>query len=68
MAREEIEITIGKTGEVEIRTIGIKGPRCLDVAEALARIIGQEQSRELTQEYYEVQQQTHGRVNVKRTP
>jgi hypothetical protein len=68
MASEEIEISIGKTGEVEIRTIGIKGPRCLDVAEALARIIGQEQSRELTQEYYEVQQQTHGQVNVKRTP
>ena len=68
MASEEIEITISKTGEVVIRTIGIKGPRCLDVAEAVARIIGQEQSRELTQEYYETQQQTHGQVNVKRTP
>ena len=67
MASEEIEITIKKTGEVEIRTIGIKGPRCLDVAEALARIIGEEQTRELTQEYYEVQQQTHGQINVKRT-
>ncbi|MCR4414334.1 MAG: DUF2997 domain-containing protein [Thermoguttaceae bacterium] len=55
MAREEIEIEISPSGKVTVRTIGIKGKRCLDVAEALARIIGREESRELTSEYYETE-------------
>lgn len=53
MAQEELEITIGVDGKVQVRTIGIKGTRCLDVAEMLARVIGREESRELTSEYYE---------------
>ena len=32
MANEEFEIEISPTGKVTIRTIGIKGPRCLDYA------------------------------------
>lgn len=56
MAREELEIEISPQGKVTVRTIGIKGPRCLDVAEALAQIVGQEQDRELTSEYYEADQ------------
>ena len=44
MAKEELEIEIGPDGKVTVRTIGIKGPHCLDVAEAVARIVGQEQS------------------------
>ena len=64
MAQEEIEISIDKLGEVTIRTIGIKGPRCLKEAEALAKIIGQEQARELTSEYYEAEQQARGHVDI----
>lgn len=56
MAREELEIEISPAGKVTVRTIGIKGPRCLDVAEALARVIGQEEDRQLTSEYYEAEQ------------
>ena len=53
MAREELEIEISPSGKVTARTIGIKGPRCLDLADFLARIVGREESRQLTSEYYE---------------
>ena len=65
MAREEIEIEISPDGKVKARTIGIKGPRCLDVAELLARIVGREESRELTSEYYETEVHHEHRVDVK---
>jgi hypothetical protein len=52
---EEIEIEIGPDGKVTLRTKGIKGPRCVDVAELFARIVGREESRELTGEYYEAE-------------
>ncbi len=65
MAREEIEIEISPSGKVTARTIGVKGPRCLDLAEMLARIVGREESRELTREYYEAAEQVQEHVNVK---
>ncbi len=69
MAKEELEIEISPTGKVTARTLGIKGPRCLDLADLLARIVGREESRMLTSEYYETetdrqvtdQQHLHGR-------
>jgi hypothetical protein len=65
MAREEIEIEISPSGKVTARTIGIKGPRCLDVAELLAQIVGREESRELTSEYYEAEVHTEHRIDIK---
>jgi hypothetical protein len=62
MKDEEIEIVIGADGKVVVRTIGIKGPRCLDVAEAIAQIIGREESRRLTEEYHEAGMQSHAQV------
>jgi hypothetical protein len=66
MAQEELEISIDAAGRVTVRTIGIKGPRCLDYAEAIAQILGREESRELTNEYYEAQQSAQAHVDVKR--
>jgi prophage antirepressor-like protein len=65
MAQEEIEISIDAHGRVQVRTIGIKGNRCLDVAEQFARILGREESRQLTSEYYEAEQTTKTHVDVK---
>jgi hypothetical protein len=65
MAREELEIEISPSGKVTARTIGMKGPCCLDLADFLARIVGREESRELTREYYEVTEQAQERVNLK---
>ena len=61
---EELEIEISPEGRVTVRTIGIKGPRCLDVAEAIARIIGVEEQRQLTREYYETESQVNAQLNV----
>jgi Protein of unknown function (DUF2997) len=65
MAQEELEIEIDARGRVQVRTIGIKGARCLDYAEALARILGREDSRQLTNEYYEAENVTKSHVDVK---
>ena len=54
---EELEIEISATGQVTVRTIGIKGEKCLDAAEFVARLVGKEESRQLTSEYYEATQQ-----------
>ena len=65
MAREELEIEISPSGKVTARTIGIKGTRCLDVAEFLAKIVGRVESRELTSEYYEAAEQVQQHIDVK---
>jgi hypothetical protein len=66
MPKEELEIEISPDGKVTVRTIGIKGPRCIDVAEMLAQIIGHEEQRDLTSEYYEVEGQVdqHQQIDV----
>lgn len=65
MAREEFEIEIDCQGKVTIRTIGIKGARCLDAAEALALLIGREESRQLTSEYYESETDLQGHLDIR---
>ena len=53
MTQEELEIEIDASGKVTVKTKGIKGASCLEVVEALARLLGREESRELTAEFYE---------------
>lgn len=55
MPKEELEIEISPSGKVTMRTIGIKGSRCLDYADLLAQIVGREESRQLTSEYYQAE-------------
>jgi hypothetical protein len=59
---EEIEIEIDAAGKVTIQTKGIKGGSCLDAVEALVQIIGREESKELTAEYYE--QPLHSQAQI----
>jgi len=65
MAKEEIEIEISPSGKVTARTIGIKGARCLDIADLLARIVGREESRTLTSEYYEAEERVQDQIHLK---
>ena len=65
MAKQELEIEISPTGKVTVRTIGIKGPQCIEAAEMVARIIGHVDSRELTSEYYENQTEIRQTTDVK---
>jgi DUF2997 family protein len=66
---EEIEIEIDPSGKVTMRTKGIKGPACMDLAELMAQIVGREESREKTAEYYEssVQIISHQEIRQRRT-
>ena len=64
MAREELEIEIDAHGRVTVHTIGFKGKKCLDEAEAIVRSLGREESRQLTNEYYEAEQTTHTHVDI----
>jgi hypothetical protein len=70
MADEEIEIEITATGEVKVRTKGIKGPACMDYADLFVRILGgQEEHREKTAEFYETtagQVQRHADIKQRR--
>ena len=65
MAAEEFEIEISPAGKVTIRTKGVKGEACLDYADLFARILGKEESRILTSEYYETGQDVKRQVEQK---
>jgi quercetin dioxygenase-like cupin family protein len=67
MASEELEIEIDSHGHVTVHTKGFKGKSCLKIAEELARILGREESRQLTGEYYEAEQtqSTQSHVDVR---
>ncbi|MFH1746680.1 MAG: DUF2997 domain-containing protein [Planctomycetota bacterium] len=53
MNTPEFEITISRSGKVSVEISGAKGPRCLKYAELLKEIVGHEQERRLTGEFYE---------------
>jgi hypothetical protein len=50
---EEVEFEIDPSGKVTVRTKGIKGARCVEVAEAFVQLLGRLESQELTDEYRE---------------
>jgi len=56
MPQHDIEIEIGKNGEVTVHVKGVKGKGCLVYAEWLAEVVGKMQSQKLTSEYYEKDQ------------
>ena len=65
MAQEELEIEIAPDGKVTVTTHGIKGPACMDYADLFARLLGREESREKTVEYYETSQEAERRLDIK---
>jgi Protein of unknown function (DUF2997) len=57
MAEQELEITISPEGKVTVHTHGIKGEACMQYADLLVQIVGREEQREKTAEYYQVEQE-----------
>jgi hypothetical protein len=53
MRKQEIEITIGPTGEVSFQVKGVKGARCVDETRFLEDAVGEVREQERTSEYYE---------------
>jgi len=50
--RPEFDITIGKDGKVRVEVKGTSGKRCLELADLIKEIVGHEEKRSLTAEYY----------------
>jgi hypothetical protein len=65
MMAEEMEIEISPSGQVTVRTIGIKGAKCIDAAQFIAQIVGREESRQLTSEYYEASQHVENHQKIR---
>ena len=66
---EELEIEIDTSGQVTMRTKGIKGPACMNWADLIVEIVGREQERQKTQEFYETSHEvtvSERRVDVRR--
>ena len=57
MPLREFDLSIAPDGRVEVHIKGFKGRRCLDVAAALAEIVGAQESHQLTGEAYEPEEQ-----------
>ena len=63
MPQREFEITIGKTGEVELHVKGFKGRACLDVVKIFEEIVGEMKEEQRTSEFYEPEEQVQYRVD-----
>ena len=53
MPQREFEITIGKTGEVELHVQGFKGKSCLEAVKVFEQIVGEMKAQQATSEFYE---------------
>ena len=63
MPQREFDITIGKTGEVELHVKGFKGRACMDVVKLFEEIVGEMKSQQQTTEFYEPEEQVQYRVD-----
>ena len=52
VGQPEFDITIGKDGKLRVEVKGSAGKQCLELADLIRDIVGKEDSRELTTEYY----------------
>jgi hypothetical protein len=53
MERPELEITIKKNGKLQVKIKGVKGQRCVAMADLIKEIVGKEDERKYTAEHYE---------------
>ena len=60
--KEELEITISDSGDIDIHVIGTKGKRCLDMIKSLEDALGVVVSRETQSSFYEQDDKT--RISV----
>lgn len=63
MHHREFDITIGKTGEVEVHVKGFKGRACLDMVKIFEEIVGELKSQEPTNELYEPEESVQRHID-----
>jgi hypothetical protein len=68
MSTPEFDISIDKTGKLTVRVSGVSGAECMKLSDMIAQIVGIEESRKLTTEYYgtpgNVRISTHDQVHT----
>ncbi|MFO0872453.1 MAG: DUF2997 domain-containing protein [Phycisphaerales bacterium] len=52
MSQPQFDIQIGKDGKVVVKVSGVSGKECTALSDMLKEIVGREESRETTAEYY----------------
>jgi len=62
--KQEMEISIGKNGEVQIHVQGVDGPSCLEFSKFLEDSLGMAVKTEKTSEYYKEEQKADVRVDI----
>jgi hypothetical protein len=69
MATPQFDITIGKDGRVTVKVHGVSGAECVRLSDMVRDIVGREESRQLTSEYYgpggQVRFQSQAQVRTK---
>ena len=60
--KEELEITISDSGDIDTHVIGTKGKKCLDMTKSLEDALGVVVSRETQSSFYEQDDKT--RISV----
>ncbi len=63
MPQREFEITIGKTGEVELHVKGFKGKGCVEAVKLFEQIVGEMKDQQQTSEFYEPEELVQYRVD-----
>jgi hypothetical protein len=53
MEMKELEITIDKTGRVQVAVRGVQGEGCLGLTKNIENAVGRVEEREYTAEYYD---------------
>ena len=72
MPTPEFDIVLSPGGQVKVTITGVQGPRCLEYAELIREIVGREEQRELTADYYaasgQVRIDAHAQTRVQPPP
>ncbi len=65
MERPEFEITIRKNGKMRVHIKGVQGERCVEMADLIREIVGREDERQLTSDFYA--QESKVRIHTRTT-
>ena len=65
MDRPEFDITVDKDGKLHVQVKGVHGRKCMELADLIRDIVGTEESRKATSEFYGLDEQVRMNVQVK---
>ncbi len=66
MSKTELEIIIDENGEVHLDIKGIKGKKCLEIAEMVEKAIGEMKGKKHKLEYYETDVSISSKIETER--